>query len=313
MPMPSLSRLRTLPAGSPGACGRGMTPRGARARRRGRAPRPARACSGAHRGRRRASSCARSARPPTSVRVLPQRGEPVELELRAPGGRVRGRPAAAAHAAPLSPRGRLPGRGAPIVVRDAYSFAPTLGELDLHLIGEGRHERLWDALGAHPRTLDGATGTAFAVWAPGARAVSVVGDFNAWNERAHPMRIAGRGRRLGAVRARGRRRATPTSSRSAARDGVGPPQGRPVRAARRVAAAHRLGRLRAASPLARRGLAGARGATAEPHAGADVDLRGAPRLLAPQHARGQPLADLRRAGRRAGRLRARASASRTSS
>ena len=78
-----------------------------------------------------------------------------------------------------------------MVVRDAYSFAPSLGELDLHLISEGRHEQLWDALGAHPRKLDGAAGTAFAVWAPGARAVSVVGDFNAWNERAHPMRSLG--------------------------------------------------------------------------------------------------------------------------
>ena len=79
----------------------------------------------------------------------------------------------------------------PVVVRDAYSFAPSLGELDLHLISEGRHEQLWDALGAHPRTLDGTSGTSFAVWAPGARAVSVVGDFNVWNERAHPMRSLG--------------------------------------------------------------------------------------------------------------------------
>ncbi len=61
-----------------------------------------------------------------------------------------------------------------------------LGELDLHLIGEGRHEQLWQALGAHVR--DGGTG--FAVWAPNARSVSVVGDFNGWDGNAHPMRAA---------------------------------------------------------------------------------------------------------------------------
>jgi 1,4-alpha-glucan branching enzyme len=71
---------------------------------------------------------------------------------------------------------------------DPYRFAPTVGELDLHLIGEGRHERLWTVLGAHPR--DG--GVAFAVWAPSARGVRVVGDFTGWG--AHdgwPMRSLG--------------------------------------------------------------------------------------------------------------------------
>ncbi|KAA1426244.1 1,4-alpha-glucan branching protein GlgB [Nocardioides antri] len=61
-----------------------------------------------------------------------------------------------------------------------------LGELDLHLIGEGRHEQLWQALGAHVR--DG--GTSFAVWAPNARSVSVVGDFNGWDGNAHTMQPA---------------------------------------------------------------------------------------------------------------------------
>jgi 1,4-alpha-glucan branching enzyme len=76
-------------------------------------------------------------------------------------------------------------------VQDPWSFAPTLGELDLHLAGEGRHEELWERLGAHVRELDGVTGTAFAVWAPGAQAVSVVGDFNSWDGRLHPMRSMG--------------------------------------------------------------------------------------------------------------------------
>ena len=65
-----------------------------------------------------------------------------------------------------------------------------------------RHRRLWDALGARPMTVDGVAGVAFAVWAPAARGVAVVGDFNGWDERRHPMRSHGRDRRLGAVRAR---------------------------------------------------------------------------------------------------------------
>jgi 1,4-alpha-glucan branching enzyme len=68
---------------------------------------------------------------------------------------------------------------------------PTLGDLDLHLIGEGRHERLWDALGAHVRSHEGADGVSFAVWAPAAQAVRVVGDWNSWDGRVHPMRSLG--------------------------------------------------------------------------------------------------------------------------
>ncbi|WP_353111314.1 1,4-alpha-glucan branching protein GlgB [Microbacterium sp.] len=74
---------------------------------------------------------------------------------------------------------------------DPYRHAPTVGELDLHLIGEGRHERLWQALGAHPRVRDGENGVAFAVWAPDARAVRVVGDMNDWSGEGHAMRSMG--------------------------------------------------------------------------------------------------------------------------
>lgn len=74
---------------------------------------------------------------------------------------------------------------------DPYVFGPTLGDLDLHLIGEGHHERLYELLGAHLTTHGGIHGTAFAVWAPAARSVSVVGDFNFWNGRMHPMRSLG--------------------------------------------------------------------------------------------------------------------------
>lgn len=72
-------------------------------------------------------------------------------------------------------------------VRDPYACAPTVGELDLHLIGEGRHERLWEVLGA--RATD--DGIAFAVWAPNAAGVAVIADFNGWNSRQHPMRSLG--------------------------------------------------------------------------------------------------------------------------
>ncbi|HEX2141235.1 MAG TPA: 1,4-alpha-glucan branching protein GlgB, partial [Candidatus Limnocylindria bacterium] len=74
---------------------------------------------------------------------------------------------------------------------DPYRFLPTLGELDLHLIGEGNHERLWEVLGAHPRTVEGTAGVAFAVWAPNARSVRVVGDFDRWDGRLLPMRSLG--------------------------------------------------------------------------------------------------------------------------
>jgi 1,4-alpha-glucan branching enzyme len=70
-------------------------------------------------------------------------------------------------------------------------MAQLLGPVDLHLIGEGRHRRLWDVLGAHPRTVDGVDGTAFAVWAPNARAVRVVGDWNRWDGRVDPLQPQG--------------------------------------------------------------------------------------------------------------------------
>ena len=81
------------------------------------------------------------------------------------------------------------------VVDDPYRFLPTLGEMDLHLINEGRHEQLWDVLGArvhhYPGALEPVTGTSFAVWAPNARAVRVKADFNNWDGREHPMRQLG--------------------------------------------------------------------------------------------------------------------------
>ncbi|WP_159500095.1 1,4-alpha-glucan branching protein GlgB [Microbacterium sp. 18062] len=77
------------------------------------------------------------------------------------------------------------------VADDPYRFAPTLGELDLHLIREGRHEQLWRVLGAHARRHGGCAGTSFTVWAPDARAVRVVGGFNGWDGQGHAMRSMG--------------------------------------------------------------------------------------------------------------------------
>ncbi|CAA9574453.1 MAG: GH13_9 / GH13_8 / GH13 / GH13_10 / CBM 48 / GH13_36 [uncultured Thermomicrobiales bacterium] len=74
---------------------------------------------------------------------------------------------------------------------DPYRFLPTLGDLDLHLAGEGSHRRLYNVLGAHPRTLGDVAGISFAVWAPGARGVSLIGDFNGWHTRSLPLRALG--------------------------------------------------------------------------------------------------------------------------
>jgi 1,4-alpha-glucan branching enzyme len=74
---------------------------------------------------------------------------------------------------------------------DPYTFAARIGDLDLHLFGEGRHRHLYRVLGAHPECADGIDGTRFAVWAPNAERVSVVGNFNRWDGRCHPMRSRG--------------------------------------------------------------------------------------------------------------------------
>ena len=81
--------------------------------------------------------------------------------------------------------------GNTFTLHDPYAFPPTVGELDVHLAAEGRHEDIYERLGAHVRELEGVQGTAFAVWAPAAKAVSVVGDFNSWDGRLHPMRSLG--------------------------------------------------------------------------------------------------------------------------
>src|SRR3990172_9592159 len=97
---------------------------------------------------------------------------------------------------------RFPAAGAPFAYRleatdergqvrefdDPYRFPSTLSDYDLHLLGEGTHYKAYEKLGAHLRTLDGVAGGGFAVWGPNARRVSVVGEFNQWGGRPHPMR-----------------------------------------------------------------------------------------------------------------------------
>jgi 1,4-alpha-glucan branching enzyme len=74
---------------------------------------------------------------------------------------------------------------------DPYCFPPQLGDFDIHLFGEGRHWHAYRFLGARPHHADGVAGVLFSVWAPNAERVSVVGDFNAWDGRRHPMRVRG--------------------------------------------------------------------------------------------------------------------------
>jgi 1,4-alpha-glucan branching enzyme len=129
---------------------------------------------------------------PDAAKVVarPQSGEPVELSRAHPAGLFEGE----------IPGASLPIRyelevsyeqGGTFTLRDPYAFLPTLGEIDLYLAGEGRHEELYEKLGAHVREVDGVPGVAFAVWAPSARSISVVGDFNSWDGRLHPMRSLG--------------------------------------------------------------------------------------------------------------------------
>ncbi|MGV8884220.1 MAG: 1,4-alpha-glucan branching protein GlgB [Microbacteriaceae bacterium] len=115
--------------------------------------------------------------------------------IRADGSRV-----ALQHVADGLWQGYAPGAGQGYVVQttyengpdwvadDPYRFVPTVGEIDLYLWGEGRHEQLWHVLGAHFRPHEGVEGTSFSVWAPHATAARVVGDFNGWNGVGHSMR-----------------------------------------------------------------------------------------------------------------------------
>jgi 1,4-alpha-glucan branching enzyme len=122
-----------------------------------------------------------------AVRVLPADGRPTPMERLHAGGFFEA----------LLPGGRDPfvyrlevtRDGHVKEIEDPYRFPSLLSDFDRHLLAEGTHYRAHEKLGAHPAVLDGVSGIAFAVWAPSARRVSVVGDFNDWDGRSHPMRL----------------------------------------------------------------------------------------------------------------------------
>ncbi len=232
-------------------------------------------------------------------------GTTVALEQIHPGGVFEGTVDGAEF--PLHYRLRVDygAEGGSFTLADPYAFTPTVGELDLHLIGEGRHEDIYEKLGAHVVEHDGVTGTSFAVWAPAARSVSLVGDFNSWDGRLNPMRSLGSSGIWelfmpdvgpGAhykFEILTQEHAILLKADPYAQETEHPPLTASVVSqttyewsaadAQWLKAARRPG---AARP-------------------ADVDLRGPSRLLAAQLARGQPASELPRAGRRARRLRAR--------
>ena len=187
-------------------------------------------------------------------------------------------------------------------IEDPYRFPPVLGEQDLYLFGEGSHLGLYEKLGAHPMELEGVAGASFAVWAPNARRVSVIGEFNLWDGRRHAMRkhpgigvweifIPGVGEGALQVRDHRPQRRPPA------------PEGRPLRLPGREAPRHRLRRPRSlALRVGRLGLDGGQGPqerARRPHG----YLRGAPRFLEKEPRR--LLLHLPPARRRAGLLRRR--------
>jgi 1,4-alpha-glucan branching enzyme len=133
------------------------------------------------------------------VRVfLPEAAEVAVIDESGRTSSLRRIHAAGLFAGPLpdgSPRYHVRARyGEQVVeIEDPYRFPPVLSDLDLYLMGEGTHIRLYDKLGAHPLVLEGVAGVAFVVLAPNARRVSVVGDFNSWDGRRHAMRVRGNG------------------------------------------------------------------------------------------------------------------------
>ena len=233
----------------------------------------------------------------------PRRPRRAADRLRARQGRVRARLRARPPPRPrVDPAGghraaRAPSRAHVTDVRRAAD-APT--EFDLHLFGQGKHERLWDVLGAHVRRT--ASGTASRVWAPHAAPVSVVGEFNGWDRGACPLERARR-RRVGRRSCAGIGSRTPVQVRDHGRRRAHDRPRRPDGAVRRALRRHGQHRVREPARVAGRRLDGAprrRRPGARPH----EHLRGAPRLVAPPRRR--PGAVLPRAGARARRPRHRA-------
>lgn len=118
------------------------------------------------------------------VTITDQNGQPLgSLRQTHPSGLFE-----AALPAPPSYRLRIDWDGVSQETEDPYAFPSLLGDMDVYLLAEGRHWQIGACLGAQPMEVDGVRGVRFAVWAPNARRVSVIGGFNAWDGRRHPMR-----------------------------------------------------------------------------------------------------------------------------
>ncbi len=169
-------------------------------------------------------------------------------------------------------------------VHNAYSFLPSLSEQDLYLFNEGNEHRIYEKLGAHTRMMGDVPGVAFAVWAPAASRVSLVGNFNGWDPRYHPMRPLGGSGGVGALRARrARGRALQVRDLGPARAHAA--EDRPLRHLFRGAAEQRGHRLRHEPlPVGRCRLDGEAPGAGRAGGPADVDLRAAPRLVAAERA-----------------------------
>src|SRR5215813_3318464 len=123
----------------------------------------------------------------TAVRILPAGASPVAMTRLHPAGFFEtvlvDQPVSFTYRLEVTRNGHV------TEIEDPYRFPSLLSDFDRHLLAEGTHYRAHDKLGAHPAVVDGVSGVAFAVWAPSARRVSVVGDFNGWDGRRHPMRL----------------------------------------------------------------------------------------------------------------------------
>ena len=161
---------------------------------------------------------------------------------------------------------------------DPYRHLPTLGEFDLYLIGEGRHEELWRVLGAHVREMGQTTGASFAVWAPNAHGVRVTGDFNGWDGRAYPMRSLG-GSGVWELFVPGVGEGTRYKFEICGPDGVWREKADPMANRGRDAARHRVGDVHLAAHVGRLRVDRSAGRT-RAGARADEHLRGAPGLVA---------------------------------
>ena len=131
----------------------------------------------------------RTMQPAASSVELITAGRVTPMPRRHPNGLFEARLALeGSSAADLAYRFRVHEGSATRDVADPYQFGQVLSDYDLHLFSEGTHLRAWDKLGSHPMTIGVISGVHFAVWAPNAQRVSVIGDFNRWDGRAHPMR-----------------------------------------------------------------------------------------------------------------------------